>query len=56
MNYQATIRVLEDKDGNAVVEWESEFQPMGAENDAVAAIQGIYEAGFENLKKMMGGG
>ena len=55
MNYQATIRVLEDKDGNAVVEWESEFQPMGAENDAVAAIQGIYEAGFENLKKMMGG-
>ena len=34
----------------------SEFVAKGApENDAVAAISGIYEAGFENLKKMFGG-
>ena len=55
MNYAAVIRVEEDENGKAIVHWESQFEPMGPENDAVAAIQGIYEAGFENLKKMMGG-
>ena len=55
MNYAAVIRVEDDENGKAVVHWEGEFEPMGTENDAVAAIQGMYEAGFENLKKMMGG-
>ena len=53
--YKATIRVR-DVDGKATVEWSSEFTPSGAsENDAVAAIQGIYQAGFDNLRKMFGG-
>ena len=55
-NYQATIRVRQEpgKPGS-IVEWSSEFAPSGApETDAVAAIQGIYQAGFENLKKMFG--
>lgn len=56
-NYVATIRVREDEDGSrSVVEWSSEFNPSGtSEADAIKAIQGVYEAGFDNLKKMFGG-
>ena len=54
-NYTATIRVS-SSNGGCTVEWSSEFDPSGApESDAVAAVRGIYEAGFENLKKMFGG-
>ena len=53
--YRATIRVR-DEDGKATVEWASEFTPSGAsESDAVATIQGMYQAGFDNLRKMFGG-
>lgn len=56
-NYVATLKVRESEGGKgATVEWSSEFEAKGApEGDAVAAISGIYEAGFENLKKMFGG-
>ena len=56
-NYTATLRVRDSGNGKGcTVEWSSEFEAKGApENDAVAAISGIYEAGFENLKKMFGG-
>ncbi len=55
-NYKATISVREQGDGTAtVVEWSSEFSPSGAsESDAEKVIQGIYDAGFENLKKIFG--
>ena len=54
MNYNSKIRVVEDGEG-AKVEWSSTFEPSGAsETDAVQAIQGIYQAGFDNLKKMFG--
>jgi lambda repressor-like predicted transcriptional regulator len=54
-NYTATLRVRDGGKG-CKVEWSSEFDAKGApESDAVAAISGIYEAGFENLKKMFGG-
>ena len=54
--YTATIRVRDEGDGKrSVVEWSSEFEPAGApESDAVKAIQGVYKAGLENLKKMYG--
>jgi len=53
--YKSTIRVRDDG-GKATVEWSSEFTPKGAsEQDAVAAIQGVYQAGLDNLKKMFGG-
>ena len=53
-NYTATIRVKATARG-CNVEWFSEFDPSGApENEAVAAIRGVYEAGFENLKRMFG--
>ena len=55
-NYTGTIRITEEEDGNCTVEWSSDFEPSGAtEPDAVKTIQGIYEAGFENLRKMFGG-
>ena len=54
-NYQSTIRVHEDEDGNAIVDWSSEFDSAGApESEAIAIIEGIYSAGFDNLKKMFG--
>ncbi len=54
-NYRATLRVR-DGDKGCTVEWSSEFEAKGApENAAVEAISGIYEAGFENLKRMFGG-
>lgn len=53
--YKATITVRDEENG-AKVEWSSDFEPSGAtEGDAVATIQGIYQAGFDNLKKLFGG-
>ena len=54
--YEATLRVEESKDGKSCkVEWASSFEPAGAsEPEAVKVIRGIYEAGFENLRKMFG--
>jgi hypothetical protein len=55
MNYNATLRLREGESG-CTVEWESDFQPSGApEGDAVEVIRGVYQAGFDNLKKMFGG-
>ncbi|MBI2312411.1 MAG: SRPBCC family protein [Betaproteobacteria bacterium] len=54
--YTAEIRVIDNGDGTSTVTWSSEFQPANLpESDAVKAIQGIYQAGFDNLKKMFGG-
>ena len=55
-NYNATISLSESDDGTCKMQWESEFMPSGVpENDAVKTIQGIYQAGFDNLRKMFGG-
>jgi hypothetical protein len=54
-NYIAEIRVRDNGDGTSTVEWSSEFKPTGTESEAVKTIQGIYQAGFDNLKKMFGG-
>ncbi len=56
-DYSATIGVRDKGDGTArVVEWSSEFRPSGAsESEASKVIQGIYDAGFEILKKIFGG-
>ncbi len=56
-DYVSTIRVRDEGDGTAtLVEWSSEFAPAGVpESDAMKVIQGIYDAGFENLKKIFSG-
>ncbi len=52
-NYTASISVKDDGTGNTTVEWSSEFDAKNAaENEAMDVIAGIYQAGFDNLKKM----
>jgi hypothetical protein len=53
-NYVSTLKVSEDGQGSTI-EWSSEFSPAGAsEMDAKKVVERIYQAGFENLKKMFG--
>jgi polyketide cyclase/dehydrase/lipid transport protein len=55
-NYQAEIKVKDNGEGKSSVEWSSEFSAEGApEEDAINVIQEVYQAGFDNLKKMFGG-
>ncbi len=55
-NYTATISVRPAAGGGSTVEWSSEFDTDGTpESDAAEAIQGIYQAGIDNLRKMFGG-
>jgi len=55
-NYKSTLKVSGEGDACSV-EWSSEFDPSGdaSEGDAMAAVRGIYQAGFDNLQKMFGG-
>jgi hypothetical protein len=54
-DYHATLRVREEGD-ETVVEWESRFEPKDASpEDASKTIQGIFQSGFDNLKKLFGG-
>ncbi|HTP96939.1 MAG TPA: SRPBCC family protein [Burkholderiales bacterium] len=54
-DYLAEIRVIDNQDGTSTVEWSSQFEPKNAtESDAVKAIQGVYQAGLDNLRKMFG--
>ncbi len=52
-NYRATIKLIEQASGNTTVQWSSEFDvDEGSEQDAVNIIKGIYQAGFDHLKKL----
>lgn len=56
-NYVSTLRVKDGGDGkSAIVEWSSEFEAAAgvSDNDAMAAVQGIYQSGLDNLKKLFG--
>lgn len=55
-NYMAEIRVKDNGDGSSTVEWSSEFDAAKgvADNDAIKTIQGVYQAGFDNLAKLYG--
>ena len=54
-NYQAVIKVLDNGDGSCTVDWSSNFDADGApEADAMGAIQGVYQAGFDALKGEFG--
>ncbi len=54
-NYTSTITVHKTEDGECRVDWSSDYDPIGDATAASEAIQGIYQAGFDNLKKMFGG-
>jgi hypothetical protein len=53
-DYVAELRVQKDDSGEGCeVQWSSEFNASGASvTDAEKAIKDIYNAGFENLKKI----
>ena len=55
-NYVAELHVRPDDDGTGcTAEWSSNFEPKGVSiNDATQFIQGIYQAGFDNLRKLFG--
>ena len=55
--YRARLHVRESADGySCTVAWTSEFEAAGApESDAVKLIRGLYEAGFDNLRRLFGG-
>jgi hypothetical protein len=55
-NYHAELSVHEEGPQRCTVRWRSTFDPKGApEPDAVAAIKGVYQAGFDSLKGKFGG-
>lgn len=55
-NYSATLRLENDGEGGCKVTWSGDFVPQGVpEHDATKVIEGIYRAGFDNLRKMFGG-
>lgn len=54
-NYTSELNVKDAGDG-CEIEWSSNFEPIGApESEAVKVIEGVYQAGMENLEKMFGG-
>lgn len=51
--YSSILKIVKNDDDTCTVEWGGQFTPSGASAaDAEAAVRGIYEAGFENLKKI----
>lgn len=49
-NYVSTLRVREAGEGACIVEWESEFDPVGIPDEqAVAIVESIYDAGLNGL-------
>lgn len=55
-DYVAEVRVRRHEEGGGcTVEWSSEFRPRGTSaKEAVEVVQGIYQAGFDHLKRIFG--
>jgi uncharacterized protein YndB with AHSA1/START domain len=54
-NYRSTITVRAEGDASAV-EWSTNFEPSGApEADVVKSLSDFYQAGFDNLGKLLRG-
>ena len=55
-DYVSEIRVMDNEDRTSTVEWSGEFVPSGAQEiDVIKMIQGVYQAGLDNLAKLYGG-
>lgn len=53
-DYEATIRVERAPAGNgSKLTWESRFEPVGDAMAARSAIEGVYQAGLDNLSKLL---
>ena len=54
-DYRSTITVHAEGD-SSTIDWSSEFEPSGApEADVVRSSKEFYQAGFDNLRKVLGG-
>lgn len=53
-NYVSRLAVLEGKDGDSTLIWACEFKSEGSEAAMMLLMQDIYDAGFDNLKKIFG--
>jgi hypothetical protein len=51
-DYVSTVKVSQSDDG-CTVDWSSEFTPGGPEDEVCGAVQGIYQAGLDNLKSLL---
>jgi hypothetical protein len=56
-NYRSTMQLTPAGEGRCTVSWQSDFEPQGgaSEDDAVAAVRGVYEGGIAGLQKHFGG-
>jgi hypothetical protein len=53
-DYSSTLKLEDDGEGGCRVTWSGRFQSSGvAEPDAMKVVEGIYRAGFDNLRKML---
>ncbi len=54
-DYSATLKLEDDGKGGCKVTWSGSFAADGMpEQDAMKVVEGIYRAGFDNLRKMFG--
>jgi hypothetical protein len=54
--YFATMEIQPLGQGQCQLNWSSTFEPKGApEGEAKKVVEGVYNAGFEGLKKLYGG-
>lgn len=54
-NYRSTITVRAEGDASTV-EWSTDFEPLGApETDVTQSLREFYQAGFDNLMKLLPG-
>ena len=53
--YRAELSVRDAGSGKCLAQWTSTFEPKDVPSaDALHIVRGIYEAGFENVKKLFG--
>ena len=52
-NYVSTLKVVSDGKGGSMVKWSSTFTPNpGQDAAAKSAVEGVYQAGLDNIQKM----
>jgi hypothetical protein len=54
--YQATMRLAPSGESATTVTWWSDFEPEGvSEEDAIKAVEGVYDGGIAGLQRHFGG-
>ena len=53
-NYESTIS-LRAQNEQTLMEWTASFDPTGPEDEVIGMVEGLYQAGIDNLKQRFGG-